>query len=76
MLEGRDEMLEGRDEKMLEGRGKNWRPIDINIDRSSPSDTLAQLVECGASNAKVPGLNPGWSVMFFLLSFMLCGRKV
>ena len=52
------------DEKMLEGRGKNWRPIDINIDRSSPSDTLAQLVERGASNAKVPGSNPGWSVIF------------
>ena len=51
------------DEKMLEGRGKNWRPIDINIDRSSPSDTLAQLVERGASNAKVPGSNPGWSVI-------------
>ena len=51
---------------MLEGRGKNWRPIDINIDRSSPSDTLAQLVERGASNAKVPGSNPGWSVIFSL----------
>ena len=26
-----------------------------NIDHSSPSDSLAQLVERGASNAKVPG---------------------
>ena len=50
----------------LRRRGKNWRPIDINIDRSSPSETLAQLVERGASNAKVPGSNPGWSVIFSL----------
>ena len=48
----------------------------IKIDRSSPSDTLAQLVERSASNAKVPGLNPGWSVIFSLTSFMLCGRIV
>ena len=60
------------DEKMLEGRGKNWRPIDINIDRSSPSDTLAQLVERGASNAKVPGSNPGWSVIFFADCHLCC----
>ena len=40
--------------------------LDINIDRSSPSDKLAQLVERGASNAKVPGSNPGWSVIFSL----------
>ena len=44
-----------------------------NRPSSSPSDTLAQLVECGAGNAKVPGLNPGWPVILFAdLSFMLC----
>ena len=59
-------------EKMLEGRGKNWRPIDINIDRSSPSDTLAQLVERGASDAKVPGSNPGWSVICFADCHLCC----
>ena len=36
------------------------------IDRSSPSDTLGQLVERGASNDKVPGSNLGWSVIFSL----------
>ena len=40
--------------------------VDLKIDRSSPSDTLAQLVERGASNAKLPGSNPGWSVIFSL----------
>ena len=39
------------------------------INRASPFDTLAQLVELGASNAKVPGSNPGWSVIFF---FFFC----
>ena len=44
----------------------NWGPIDINIKRSSPSDSLDQLVKHGASNAKVQGSNPGWSVIFSL----------
>ena len=56
---------------MLEGRGKNWRPIDINIDRSSLSDTLAQLVERGASNAKVPGFE-SWMVSDFFVDCHLC----
>ena len=29
--------------------------------RSSPFDSLAQLVERGSSNVKIPGESPGWS---------------
>ena len=33
---------------------------------SYETNNNVQLVERGASNAKVPGLNPGWSVIFSL----------
>ena len=50
----------------------NYKPtglehLQIKIKNSSPSDPLAQLVERCASNAKVPGSNPGWSVIFSLI---------
>ena len=32
---------------------------------SSPSDSIAQLVERAYSKRKVPGSIPGWSVNFF-----------
>ena len=53
---------------MLEGRGL----IVIRIGRSSPSDTLVQLVERGASNAKVPGSNPGMVSDFFADCHLYC----
>ena len=49
----------------------------LKNDPPSPSDTLAQLVEWGASNAKVQGSNPGWSVIFvFFAVILLCGLIV
>ena len=59
---------------MLEGWVRTEDLIGINskFDLSSPSDTLAQLVERGASNAEVRDSNPGWSGFFRGLSFMLC----
>ena len=40
--------------------------MDVDIDPSSSSGSLAQLVERGSGGAGVPGSDPGWSVIFSL----------
>ena len=44
----------------------------LNVNCHSPSDSLAQLVEPCASDAKVPGSSPGWSVIIFTECHLHC----
>ena len=54
-------LLRGED---VRETGLELKSCRYKINCSLQSDSLDQLVQHGASNAKAPGLNPGWALKY------------